>query len=420
MALRVSEMTDTVFLLGAGFNRSVLPETTAFGDEASPKPPLTLDLFQLLLTDERFRRKIDRWIQGGTSAQLIVDLFEVINFYWHLSIPDLERAQFDLEEFLTFLLAVLSDPRDPAMSKEKLDHARLGLLNLLVWYLSELMNWRQVDLSRGPGYQLGRDVLEYEADVITFNYDLIAEAIIESVSGINPHSSITGNPSGRALDDLVDDSSPLPDDDLTVSFYQWNSNLGYGVGFDEVTLPIAGVGIAVPGSRYFKHPENALYASRRVLKLHGSINWIYHSGPTAPFSGPRYIWRQPGDVILERHPQIHPTMGPVWTPDYDGDMAEPLLIPPQLIKPLDHPILQTVWSAARETLSTCRRLVIVGYSFPPTDFHVRQLFLEVFARHNLVELIIVNPDQAVQETAIRLTHFTGEPHWFHNLSALYS
>jgi hypothetical protein len=50
-------------------------------------------------------------------------------------------------------------------------------------------------------------------------------------------------------------------------------------------------------------------------------------------------------------------------------------------------------------------LVIIGYSFAPTDFHTRRLFREAFAENDLEELIVVNPNAALVSVAKELTHF---------------
>ena len=48
---------------------------------------------------------------------------------------------------------------------------------------------------------------------------------------------------------------------------------------------------------------------------------------------------------------------------------------------------------AKDKLRACGRLV-GGYSFPPTDFATRRLFLEAFSNRTPVELVI-NPDTGV-------------------------
>lgn len=65
------------------------------------------------------------------------------------------------------------------------------------------------------------------------------------------------------------------------------------------------------------------------------------------------------------------------------------------------------WRRARDELLGCHRLVVAGYSFPPTDFAVRRLFLEAFADGPPEKLVLVNPDPSVRGTAAGLCHFKG-------------
>ena len=98
-------------------------------------------------------------------------------------------------------------------------------------------------------------------------------------------------------------------------------------------------------------------------------------------------------------------------PEIDYSYAEvllPLILTPVLIKPYDeHPVFQTIWAEARKELEKCRRLVIGGYSFPPTDFHVRRLLREAFCEHHLEELCVINPDTSVVPRAKDMCNYQG-------------
>jgi hypothetical protein len=195
----------------------------------------------------------------------------------------------------------------------------------------------------------------------------------------------------------------LSDDDLDASHVAWRPALACGFKFDEVRLPIAGVPPYVDGSRYYAHPNNRLYESNRVLKLHGSIDWLRYTD--------QRVYPQPYDeepqptpgIVLESGSHYwmgeSPTRGP-WR-------MEPVVIPPLLHKNFGEHPFPIVWQAALETLSECETLVIIGYSFPPTDFRTRRLFLEAFSEHTLKSLVVINPDPAVAGIARQLTHFNG-------------
>jgi len=71
----------------------------------------------------------------------------------------------------------------------------------------------------------------------------------------------------------------------------------------------------------------------------------------------------------------------------------------------DNSIIRELWTRARHELSECRRLIVGGYSFPPTDFHTRRLFLEAFVEKAPDEVIVINPDTSVIGLVKKLCHF---------------
>ena len=78
-------------------------------------------------------------------------------------------------------------------------------------------------------------------------------------------------------------------------------------------------------------------------------------------------------------------------------------------------IFTNLWRKARESLSKCESLTIIGYSFPSTDFYTKKLFLESFSKNNkLKELILVNPDKNICQKVKELCHF-DQVVYFENL-----
>jgi hypothetical protein len=123
--------------------------------------------------------------------------------------------------------------------------------------------------------------------------------MIASASGIGLKpmpDSLRGMPEERVL----------PDDDVDTSHLAWKPALAFGFEFDEVSLPVAGVPPYIDGERYYRHPNNTLYSSTRVLKLHGSIDWLRYTDQRKypPFEDDL---REPKTgIVLERHPLLGP------------------------------------------------------------------------------------------------------------------
>lgn len=180
------------------------------------------------------------------------------------------------------------------------------------WLEPLLINWHNTD-----------------ATVITFNYDLLVElAWKRFIAGV-------------------------------LAFDSWDSILSL---YPAPITPIgARAGNALGGVR----PPKGL----QLLKLHGSLNWWY--------SGPRAT---PGDTIYGM-----PLKGEEWSPkgfEWIPDQAEqlavdlkPMIVPPTAVKSpyYINRTLQSLWQSAADAIREAEELIVVGFSFPPTDLLVSSL-----------------------------------------------
>jgi hypothetical protein len=393
VTLRFGAVAQVVFLLGAGFNCSILDPSH---DSAAP---LASNFFQVFLADRRTSLDLFR-------QHVFVDiLLEEIERYWHLDLDGLRTEPFDIEECLTLFESQADDAGHPA-AKVRLLRAAFALQQMLLGYLAELRYGGHTPTAQ----QFGSEVLAAGADVLTFNYDSLAEEAIRVASGIGP------KPMPPSLRTNPIEERRLADDDLDASHFKWKPGLALGFQFDEIALPIAGVSQFVEGARYYAHAENQLYSATRVLKLHGSTDWLRYTDQRRypPFEGERE--RQPGrGIVLEPIPSYR--FGE--TPSRDVWQMEPIVIPPLLYKRFDQHPLPTIWETALETLSECHTLVVIGYSFPPTDFRTRRLFLEAFSKPHLRNLVVINPDPAIAGIVRQLTHFKGAVVTCDDLRSLY-
>jgi len=252
----------------------------------------------------------------------------------------------------------------------------------------------------------GKVLYKEKPAVLTFNYDCLVETVIEHTSGGNlsvPEEFIHASIEGISVSD----------NELAYSGFNWNRPLGYGVKFGTVELSQAGPSRRVNGNRFYSHPNNKIYPWS-ILKLHGSLNWFQYLPirryPQYPVSAD---WR---NVSLpeEKKKEVILMRGTWWNsdpPDLDGWYLDPLIIIPTLHKEnimgnrLYPPTFHAIWNKAEHALSKCTRLVVIGYSFPSADLPIRKLLREVFSKHTLHELVVVNPDTSVCHEVKDLCHF---------------
>jgi hypothetical protein len=235
-------MAETVYLIGAGFNYSVVD---AHGFHIIRRPPLATNFFQVLFEDGRYEVYLET-----IKNQIYVDiLFDEIRRFWHLDLAALKNEPFDIEECLTLFESQLLDEKEPESDRAlALQRAIYALRNLLMMYLADLRS----DFNP-TALRFGLDVLQSRADVLTFNYDTMAEEAIASASHIGPKPMPDNWRRGGRL------VNPLLDEDLDASHLMWRPHLAYSFKLDEVTLPVAGGSDYIGGHRYYSHPNNRLY-----------------------------------------------------------------------------------------------------------------------------------------------------------------
>ena len=107
----------------------------------------------------------------------------------------------------------------------------------------------------------------------------------------------------------------------------------------------------------------------RLLKLHGSINWTAsdnHGGANRVLEKGWHPHEKYGDVVMMPPKMIKPEVwGRQEVKDTSADLGGNSRVSSDFYPRL--------WSEAEKQLSLCRRLVFVGYSFPPADFAVNNM-----------------------------------------------
>ncbi len=376
--------TNTLFLLGAGFNQSV-------EDWNGLKPPLANNFFQTILKSEKFTDK--------AYFEKLKPLYTFIQDHWKKSKDDLLKNPFNLEDIFTFLQLKINEIDYATNPKEHLQLVNINfqLKNLLASFLKEF----EIHCYKSEDLRVFTKLIwRKKPNIITFNYDCILEALIELVS--MPRSEI---PKSFYDIDLRKRLSKIPNELITYSHFNWNRPLSYGIKFNKVQLYQSGTPIYIDRNKFYNIPDNALY-EWKILKLHGSLNWFKVL--------PIYKYSTPKNKDQKLINQIVLINGFWWInepPDLNGWMLDPLIITPVLYKNdlIQQNPFKELWNLAKLYLEQCKQLIIIGYSFSQTDFSIKKLFLDVFSKNKLEELIIVNPDKSAAQIAVDFTHFDKAP-----------
>lgn len=154
---------------------------------------------------------------------------------------------------------------------------------------------------------------------------------------------------------------------LEESIRKWNVPIWYG--FD---------GGAVKYDQSSKAIATRVDDGLALLKLHGSVNWA----EPEKSNGQITIYDSYGDLLNRR---LRPTLiPPTWRKSFTGALSQ-------------------IWDAAVTALSEATRIIIIGFSMPPTDIHIKFLLAAGLQDNiSLRKLYCFDPNAKVGENLFQI------------------
>jgi hypothetical protein len=134
-----------------------------------------------------------------------------------------------------------------------------------------------------------------------------------------------------------------------------------------------------------------------LVKLHGSLDWIYSGSPDFY-----------GEMIFSVN------LANSWSPDTPTPASvafdkQRLIVPPTSGKNvfMNHETIRAQWRFARQQIERAKKIHLIGYSLPATDMMARtMLTVSSGPPQQKGELVVVNPDESIMQ---RLTGVTYRP-----------
>lgn len=122
----------------------------------------------------------------------------------------------------------------------------------------------------------------------------------------------------------------------------------------------------------------------KLIKLHGSLNWLFCNRCSSLLC---YLGtKAPEDYSSDRPIDTCPHCG-------SGEVGY-VLVPPILHKSYGQPSMRLLWNTAELELGGADRVVVIGYSMPPTDFRSELLFRSALGDKKVL-VNVVNPDRQI-------------------------
>jgi NAD-dependent SIR2 family protein deacetylase len=353
-------------MIGAGCSRNYSQSASAIPGLASP---LDQDFFQMakkVILKGRVESDLLMMIEGTIHDLHRLYGYELPDEHSGINAPDAEK-----------FLEVLDDKR---LSLEKV--------------MTELSLETGIFLQLPPfyGYRRKSDVLDF-ADSLAPLIELVAVTISKALEGppCSKHMKLaqslkTGDMVISFNYDILMDNALRNSGKLT--------DCGYLVPFQKAS-----------DGQEWKRSED-VPSEVVLLKLHGSMNWLRCS-----YCGSYFLTRSekmgPWYVSL---PKQCPTCRE------SGTYLERVIIPPLLTKEYSVQPFNRLWSEASRRLPRMREIVVIGYSFPPTDFATETL-LRIglpWTIQKSIQFKVVNPDKEVFERFSR-AFGTSKVNWVGSL-----
>jgi hypothetical protein len=322
------ESVKTVLLIGAG-----VPRATRGAVAQRHCPPLDADFFEIAqAANGRQATAVTECLKPlvGDNVTPLTQSLETAATYLFIKAMDSPLRSIYHRGFL-FLLSLLN-----SVLRATTNPIPVGPRTLLYRFLLS---------------ELRRLARPEDLTIITFNYDLLLERVLESIS-VHGHPGAFYFPGCYRMDNV------------------------------KSTYPVA------------KHPkfktEEYEHKGVSVLKLHGSMNWQSTHTSNSPTS------RALTNPKRELH-VLNTTMLPAelsWRRDKRMVHMKPIVIPPISGKRgIMHHAVLALWTKAGQALRVANRVVIAGYSCPPLDLEARILLGESMCanRDTRIYVIDINP-----------------------------
>jgi len=136
-----------------------------------------------------------------------------------------------------------------------------------------------------------------------------------------------------------------------------------------------------------------------LYKLHGSVNFFEKQEDPSDTERSLYIIPHTGgtsggsNLKNNRLPSIT-ALDSIYELYSKKKKLIPSIIPPTYAKMQDYNWLKSIWNHSANALSSSNKWIFIGYSFPPSDGHMKSLInLSLIKRNNIPRVLVVAPEK---------------------------
>jgi hypothetical protein len=339
-----------------------------------------------------------------TSQGFDAHIGPFISFLEHYRGVSPEKAvewDVNIEDFMTSVERELEELKESTTARDRTEEEFLRafsyatVFNNMTFIFASVLNEAQ----NGPSLSLYRAILDScgpNDSFATFNWDTLLDRSLMDTGGWNPNSGYGLNFRAvfdGAWKDSIEGEATFSTD---WKLFKLHGSTNWLVPHMGVHLESLEYTLSVPGANdVFLYWHSSLpYATHKNRWKGGYVPTTYCYYPPnipASFFTQAQLSPEPGHVFVKFNYRF---LSPFEEGDSPGVPSSPVLITPVRQKKYDtyRSSIQSLWTQAAKALEKASRVVIIGYSFPPTDTRALDLFRSLLAiRGSEIEVEIVAP-----------------------------
>jgi hypothetical protein len=319
----------------------------------------------------------------------------------HMAHDDQKTMVSDREELLDLTRTFLSNSFNVPLNRPPVTKEDCPSLPMVLSMLR-----RSVQLGIPLGGLTGDDLVKVRRAIEYAIFAVIEAALREMPAGGDYHEKMLRPLYQRGADPAV----------ISLNYDVIVDNAMFGLSEQLQGMRPPDYTVEIATDRYAQFRAGGTYA--RLLKIHGSLNWLYcekckrldlfvsEGMRTGKALDELYHSVPFGDAYSCRGTPCRNA------PACDGFIS-PILITPTYVKDYENPHIEKVWAEAQRAMEEADRAVIVGYSLPTDDVEVAMLFkrgLEHLPREKItvVEYVHGDGEKPLQERTPLGRHPTGQ------------
>jgi hypothetical protein len=329
------------------------------------------------------------------------------------------RWRENIEDFMTSVEAEIAELRSTKAAEGELsadDMAKgfsvASVFNNLAFILASVVNEAQ----NGPSESLYKHLLDFcgpDDAFITFNWDTLVDRALVDSGGWDPNDGY-----GLRFSAVLDGTwKPTVEGGglfaTNWKLYKLHGSTNWLVPLMHVNFDTFEYVSSVPQSdRIFLFWQSSLpYGTHKSRWRGGYVPTCYCYYPpnlSGTYFQEAEISAKPGHLFVRVTPKG--VFAAFDEPDSDGIPASAVMITPVRQKKYDiyQTAINSLWTQSADALATTDKVVIIGYSFPPTDTRALELLGDALAaRPKTINIEVVGPDASAIVSRISATRLSN-------------